>query len=520
MTDSTGHPDGAASGESAAAAPDLRDGIGAYRALAESLEQCVFLLDAQGRYLAVNRSFRQWLGLSEREVLGRGPWELWPTGLADGYAADDRRALAGERVEREEQRPRGRQTRTVRTVKVPLRDGRGLVQGVLGTFRDVTEDLARDEQGRKLEALGRAAAGIAHDFSNLLAAILGHTGLLATTPLTATQRELVHGLERSVHQAAGLTDHLLAFVRRDGRPSEPVDLAATLRDLAAALRPTFGPAVKLEVRCSPDLPPVLADPAGVNQVLLNLCLNARDAMPQGGTLTLEAEEVVVGDDGPPPHPDARPGLFVRLRAEDTGCGMPPEVQARVFEPFFTTKGPGKGTGLGLAIVAGVVRQHGGWVSCASSVGQGTRFDVYFPRAGARPAALLPSRRRTVLVIDSDPQLLQLARTLLQGHGYEVLAAAPGPAAAAAFRQAAGRLDLVLLDPAAPAGPGDDGLAGLLAESPGVRVVLVSGRPARDLPPGLRPHLCGHLAKPFRKDQLLETVRATLARVPAHRPSDN
>jgi signal transduction histidine kinase/CheY-like chemotaxis protein len=426
-------------------------------------------------------------------------------------------------VEHEEQRPRGRQWRTVRTLKVPLRDERGLVQGVLGMFRDVTEERARDEQTHqawKLEALGRAAAGIAHDFSNLLAAILGNTSLLAATALTGAQRELVRGLERAVHQAAGLTDQLMTFARRDPRPSQAVDLAQVLRDLGDALRPTFGPGIRLEVRCRPNLPPVQADPAGLNQVLLNLCFNARDAMPRGGTLTLEAEEIVVAADEAPPHPEARPGAFIRLRAEDTGEGMPPEVQARVFEPFFSTKRPGKGTGLGLAIVAGVVRQHGGWVSCASAVGRGTRFDVYLPRAASRPSTLLPARRRTVLVIDSDPQLLQLSRTLLQGHGYEVLAAEPGPSAVEAFRQAAGGIDLVLLDHAPPGRPCDETLAGLLAAAPDVRVVLVSGHPPRELPPELRPHLCGHLPKPFRKEQLLETVRTSLARVPALQPSTN
>jgi PAS domain S-box-containing protein len=374
------------------APPGLRDGAGPYRALAENVEQCVYLLDAEGRFAAVNRSFRQWLGLAEAELLGRGPLEVWPAGLAEAYAADDCRALAGERLEREEQRPRGRQTRTVRTVRVPLRDERGAVRGVLGIFRDVTDERAREDRDREagqMEALGRAAAGIAHDFGNLLAVILGNTALLAATPLTAPQRDLLRGLDGAVGQAAGLTDQLLAFARRDPRPSQPVDLAGAMGDLAAALRPTLGPAVRLEVRCRPNLPAVQADPAGLNQVLLNLCLNARDAMPRGGTLTLEAEEVAVNGEALE-HPDARPGLFVRLRAEDTGEGMTPEVQARVFEPFFTTKRPGQGTGLGLAIVAGVVRQHGGWVSCTSAVGRGTRFDVYLPRAAARPSALLPA----------------------------------------------------------------------------------------------------------------------------------
>ncbi|HVS37730.1 MAG TPA: ATP-binding protein [Gemmataceae bacterium] len=366
-------------------------GEAAFRALADATDDCVFLTDRKGRYLAVNRGFARWVGRSEDEILGRTGSDLWPSGFLESQPPGHLLALKGERVEREELRPRGGETRTVRTVRTPVRDEGGAVCGVLGVFRDVSDEEAQEDARQRsvqLELVGQLAGGVAHDFNNLLTAVLGHVALLRDmAPPAGPYQELLAAVEKAASQASALSQQILAFLRKQNSVPEPVDLNAVAAQMTDLLRWTIDRRIRIELRLQPALPLVNAVAAQLGQLLLNLCLNARDAMPHGGRMQVETCVEIVDADRARLHPLRRAGRFVRLRVADNGEGMPPAVRARLFEPAFTTKPPGQGNGFGLAIVQQVVQGHQGWIECISSVGEGTCFDVYLPiRVPDRDAA--------------------------------------------------------------------------------------------------------------------------------------
>jgi CheY-like chemotaxis protein len=359
--------------------------------------------------------------------------------------------------------------------------------------------------------IGRLASGIAHDFNKLLTVILGNLSLLqAALAADASQRRLLTAIENATNQAADLTRQLLALVRHEAPRAEPVDLNAVAEQAAGLLRQTIDPRIELVVQPRAGLSWVLADRGRMTRVLLNLCLNARDAMPQGGRLRVATDEVLAGPAAAGAQPERGPGLHARLTVEDTGEGMSAEVQAHIFDPSFTTKPPGAGTGLGLSIVFDLVRENGGWIECHSAPGRGTRFDVYLPLLGLAPAAT--GAGATILVVEGAPQIRELARTVLEKDGYRVMAAADGQQAIESFRRAEGKVALVLLDLHSAPEPADI-LTELLALDPAVRVVVVDGHAAGVPIPEGGPNVHGILAKPFRPADLLGAVRAAL-RAPA------
>jgi signal transduction histidine kinase len=247
-------------------------------------------------------------------------------------------------------------------------------------------------QAQKMEAVGKLAGGIAHDFNNLLTAVLGNAALLLhTLPRGEPEYERVSTIERASWRAAELTRQLLGFARQTLLWLTATDLNEVVAEVLAILRRTADPRVRLEARPAEGLWAVQADPVQITQVLMNLCLNSLDAMPEGGRLTLETANRSVTEEHASHHLEARAGSFVTLSVVDTGVGMAPQVQARIFDPFFTTKPPGKGTGLGLAMVDGVVKQHQGWVECRSAPGLGARFDIYLPRGPVAQPRPNPAR---------------------------------------------------------------------------------------------------------------------------------
>lgn len=400
---------------------------------------------------------------------------------------------------------------------VPLHDDDGGVTGALILSEDVTEEAKLAEQlvrAQKMESLGTLAGGIAHEFNNLLSGILGHASLLRSRiPHTDSLQRHVTRVEESAHRAAELTQQLMAF-SRDAEPERKVfDAGQLVRELASLLERTVPANVRVAVDRSADDALVEANRTQLQQALLNVCTNARDAMPSGGELRL----TVKSTDAPPP---ARAGSsvprWVHLGVEDTGLGMEEAVLKRVFDPFFTTKPPGQGTGLGLAITYRIVEAHSGAVDLRSTPGHGTIVDIWLPGSDRAPEVTLDARPRpmpghgTILVVDDEPILLELMHDILGELGYEILLAEDGVEAMDIYDMRWRSIDLVLLDVVMPRMGGRETLNAMRGINPEVRVVLCSGYLREtdvDAPPMAGVH--GFLRKPYDREKLANAVARAL-----------
>jgi PAS domain S-box-containing protein len=398
----------------------------------------------------------------------------------------------------------------------------------LSVLVDVTEavsaasalERSREElrQTQKMEALGRFAGGIAHDFNNLLTGIIGYADLvMGELPPGSTSRSDVEQLRRTAMRAATLTQQILAFSRRQVLQPQVLALGQQLAGMAGLLSRVIGDHIRVTVQAAPDLWPVLADPSQVEQVLLNLALNARDAMDAGGTLTIAAQNVTVAPNDPA-HPSIPPGEWVQVAVRDTGQGMTPEVQARLFEPFFTTKPRGKGTGLGLAMAYGIVEQSGGRMRAESTPGQGASLLVYLPRTHEAPAVVLPARGRereavggVVLIAEDEPTVRAVAAEALGRLGYVVLVAADGASALEVAARHEGPIDLLVTDVVMPGMSGPQLADALRARRPGTPVLFMSGYADDDvLLEGVQSAGLPFLPKPFTPAELARRVREAMA----------
>jgi PAS domain S-box-containing protein len=500
----------------------LRASEAKYRSLIDNLSHSIFLKDRDLRFLAVNPPFCRSFGKSAAELIGKDDFAIAPPHLAEKYRADDRRVMQDrQRLDLEEQTVINGKLRTVQTVKTPVLDAKGQAIGVLGIFWDVTEQRnleAQLRQAHKMEAVGQLAGGIAHDFNNLLTGILGNLSLaLADLPGTHSCRDLLNNAELAALRAAELTRQLLGFSRRTPLTPQAVDLNAVIEETLRLVRRTFDPRIEVRLQQAADLWSIQADPGQMGQVLMNLCLNARDAMPTGGTLTLETANVRLDPQAVAKSFDGRTGDFVRLRVCDTGIGMTREIREHIFEPFFTTKETGKGTGLGLAMVFGIVKAHAGWIECQSELGRGTSFDVYLPGSPqlvAPPPSSIPDGIRggteTILLADDEQLVGRLGATILRRHGYRVLSAADGLEALEVFRQQRGGIDLVILDLSMPRLSGQETLKELRKLKPSVKVLISSGYSSDDeLRAVEREGVMGFVAKPYRPAELARQVRLAL-----------
>jgi PAS domain S-box-containing protein len=423
----------------------------------------------------------------------------------------------------------GGKPRTLHFLASRIMDSEGRVLGAMETIQDITEreELHRHLQhAQKMQAVGTLAAGMAHEFNNILAAIQGYAQLLGFNLAPGDpNEEYLKEIEASCQRAAGLIRKMLAFSRSEKGDKLPVKINQVIEGVVQMLRQTLPPKIRMLVELQPGLPFISGEYPQLEQVVLNLCLNARDALPQGGEIRLCTSQCYLEESFCRLHPWARPGHYVRVQVEDNGVGMAPEVLERVFEPFFTTKEPGKGTGLGLTIAYSIVKSHSGYILAQTpgSSGSGSRFTIFFPALEEHEqerAPSLPHREQAprgqgerILLVDDEPRLLEIGRKMLVSHSYRVDTASNGEEALAMYARELGSRDpylLVILDMAMPVMDGGECLSRILEIDPTARVVVSTGTALGANSPELpSPGAMGVLEKPFDLELLLKTVRRAL-----------
>ncbi len=504
---------------------ELRRSEERFRSLIENASDMITVINSSGIIRFQSPSSERVLGYAPDTLVGKSIFELiHPEDQTTGQDAW-RRALdnPGLAVSIETRlRHQNDQWRTIEAVgrSVPEESAEGYL---ILNARDVTESRKMAEQFRqsqKMEAIGQLCGGVAHDFHNILSIIQGNISLMRLQDeLSAEMKDSITEVGEAATRAANLTRQLLAFSRRQTIQRKELDLNEVVSNLTRMLQRIVGEDVRIQTSCSPHPARISADAGMMEQILMNLVVNARDAMPRGGKLVIETAKAEFDETIVEQTAQARPGKFISLSVTDSGCGIPPETLPKIFEPFFTTEEVGKGTGLGLATVYGIVRQHEGWVSVYSEVGLGTTFRVYLPyqseatevRPSAPVAARAQSGNETILVVEDEPQLRTLVRRILSRQGYKILEASTARAALDVWKQHAGEIRLLLTDLVMP-----DGMSGmelahmLLNEQPSLKVIYTSGYSpeiaGKDVP--LQDGI-NFLAKPFDSHQLSRVVRTSL-----------
>jgi two-component system cell cycle sensor histidine kinase/response regulator CckA len=488
-----------------------------FRALFEGAMDAMVITDEQGRYLEVNPAACLMHGRTRESLLGQSIAELAdpPLDLEGGWAAFQ--SKPAPRGKLRVTRPDGTARDAEFVITADFLPGQHLL-----VMRDVTDQRVLEDkfrQAQKMEAVGRLAGGIAHDFNNLLNVITGYSELLLRRlEEKSDARRKAGEIVKAADRAARLTSQLLAFSRRQVLQPRVFDLNGAVLEMKGMLARLIREDIVLETRLDPALGRVKADPGQFEQVLMNLAINARDAMPHGGRLGVETRNVDVDEAGARRHVDGRAGAFVVLRVTDTGVGMDEETRRQVFEPFFTTKGLGHGTGLGLATVYGIVQQSDGWIRVESEPRQGTTFEVFLPRVDApvlaapAPAAAVPTPggAETILLVEDEETLRGLARETLEAAGYRVLAAGDAEEALRVAREYSGPVHLLLTDVIMPGVNGAELARQLLEERPDMRVIFASGYTDDILKHrGASAHGNSFLQKPYGTAALETMVREIL-----------
>jgi PAS domain S-box-containing protein len=482
----------------------------------------IVITDRDGTIVWVNPAFTALSGYPPEEAIGQNPRTLLKSGVHDPslYADLWQTLLAGKVWSGEMTNRRRDGSRYIEEQTItPVKDSRGEITHFIAIKRDLTrqhELEAQFLQAQKMETVGRLAGGVAHDFNNLLTVINGTAELVSmqlreNDPLQADVLQIRSAGER----AASLTRQLLAFSRKQIVNPAIFDLHEVVADMQPMLRRLIGEDIELLVRSSPGVA-VQADPGHVEQLMMNLVVNARDAMPMGGRLTIDVQGVEVDEAQASAQASMRPGRYVRLAVGDTGVGMDEAARLRIFEPFFTTKPAGHGTGLGLATVYGIVKQSGGTIGVSSEPGTGTTFTIWLPRVEAtastvrRKATALVRGAETILVVEDEEALLQLATRILRQAGYTVLTASTGESALPLLQGHAGPIDLMLTDVVLPGISGRELADRAASARPGIRVLFTSGyTDDAILRRGLSNNASQFLGKPYTVDELTRQVREVL-----------
>jgi PAS domain S-box-containing protein len=497
-----------------------------YRTLVEHTSDLMIMARADGRILFASPSTERILGLKPESIVGTSGLDLVHPEDRTQLAEVLQRALEGSvGTPAFRCRHRDGSWRVIELMSTAPTTHEGQ-PAIFGAARDVTERRALEEQLRqsqKMEAVGRLAGGVAHDFNNFLTIITGYAELIRDrTKHDPEMREEVDEIRKAAERAANLTRDLLAFSRRQVMAPRVLNLNEIVRGMQGLLRPVIREDIVMNLRLAPELGRIRADPNQLELVIMNLVVNARDAMRPGGTIKIETANAEVPNASPRQHPSVPPGSYVQLAVSDTGHGMDEKTKAHIFEPFFTTKEKGKGTGLGLPMAYGIVQQSEGHITLESEPGRGTTFRIFLPRVEAPveepvPAgtAAPPRGVETVLLVEDEDPVRALAREVLEKNGYRVLEAQDATAALA-LRSTTGDIDLLVTDMVMP-GPSGRELAERLTEmQPGLRVLFISGYTgdgisrSGQLGPGT-----SFLQKPFTPDTLVRKVREVLGSTPPH-----
>jgi PAS domain S-box-containing protein len=488
----------------------------------EQSAEAVMIADTEGFIRYVNPAFSAITGYSKEEAIGQRT-SLLKSGRQDDafYAKLWKTILSGHtwRGEFENRRKNGSIVSMEASI-TPVRGPRGGITSFSCIQQDITERRALEHQllqAQKFEAIGQLAGGIAHDFNNVLAAILGMAELGKVEAPEGTRiRERLEKICHHAGRAVTLTRQLLAFSRRQQLERRDINLNHSVSEVTSLVADSLGTDIEMKTEAAPDLASIHVDPSQIEQILMNLCVNARDAMPHGGRLTIATANVHLDEDECRRRPGIAPGEFVCLSVTDTGTGMDAATQERIFEPFFTTKTPGRGTGLGLATVYGVVKQHGGCIDVTSAPGAGTTFQIYFPTsvpAEQRPAPASDAQpvrggKETILLAEDHEGLRELVHESLAALGYTVLAARDGEEAIELFQQHPGEVDLLVLDVVMPRLRGPDAYKRICALDAGIPVLFCTGYNPESAQVDT---LAGHpvLQKPYPARELARTVRELL-----------
>ncbi|NCA83365.1 MAG: transporter substrate-binding domain-containing protein [Opitutae bacterium] len=503
--------------------------------IVENLPTMLFLKDAQNlRFVTVNRSGETLMGYPRIDMLGKSDYDFFPKEQADFFTQKDREVLHGKTpvdIAEEPLQSKTQGERILHTRKVPILNAQGEPEYLLGISEDITDRKRAEEaqahlqsqlnQAQKMESVGRLAGGVAHDFNNMLQAILGHAELALdrVAPEQPLHADLLE-IQKAARRSADLTRQLLAFARKQTVMPKVLDLNETVEGMLKMLRRLIGEDIELAWRPGGDVGPVKVDPSQIDQILANLCVNARDAIAGAGKITIETGTATLDATRCAPHAGVVPGEYVRLAVRDTGCGMDPATLANIFEPFYTTKGMGEGTGLGLATVYGAVKQNNGLVSVDSEPGQGTTFQIYLPRHMARiapvqapeePAEPIARGQETVLLVEDEPAILETTRAMLEKLGYRVLATPAPEEAIHLVRTQPGNIHLLMTDVVMPGMNGRD-LAKILSSlRPNLKQLFMSGYTANVIAHhGVLDEGMHFIQKPFAMRDLAAKLRETLA----------
>ncbi|EKD38572.1 MAG: PAS/PAC sensor hybrid histidine kinase [uncultured bacterium] len=483
-------------------------------------------------YLSCNQVFERLFGASEAEILGKTDYDFVDRELADFFVANDRKAIAAGKPTSNEEwvtfADDGHRA-LLDTIKTPMYDSQGTLIGVLGIGHDITERKRAEEvnagleaqlqQAQKMEAIGQLAGGVAHDFNNMLGVILGHTELAMEQvdqglPIYSDLEEIHAAAERSTDIAR----QLLAFARKQTTVPKVIDLNEMVEAILKMLRRFIGEDIDLAWLAGSGLWSIKMDPSQIDQILANLCVNARGAIAGVGKITVETANWTFDEEYCASHAGFIPGEYVRLSVSDNGCGMSKETLLHIFEPFFTTKGVGEGTGLGLATVYGAVKQNNGFINVYSEPGEGTTFTIYLPRHTEKAAVSLPAGFvdtavggvETILLVEDEPTILTMTTTMLQRLGYTVLPAANPREAIDLAGTAAEAIDLLVTDVIMPGMNGRDLAERLQADKPGLKCLFMSGYTADIIAnQGVLDENVCFIQKPFSRVDLAAKVRQVL-----------